>query len=146
TPTGPRGTIASNLPVPLEGVALIYKDQCYNIPADKKYLAPGESWTIDNLFNRPNEAPTLQSWGRDRTTLRPDLIFPPGRKEQGPPPPEMASSNQILKAALFRAEVAAFERENSGLRLLDQTWRVRSQFEVNPGRDKKYRSEIVLLA
>jgi hypothetical protein len=151
----PTGTITNNLPVELQGVTLIYQGRCYTLPIDKKNLAagedrrsgnlaPGASVTIDNLFDLNQQAPDLQSWISNLETLRPDLIFPPGQKNQGPAPPSMDMQNQLFKAMLFRSE-AVRERNNSGLRLLDQTWRVKPQVEA-ASIEPKYRSEIILVA
>jgi len=140
----PSGTITNNLPVELQGVTLFYEGRWYPFP--QKNLAPGESRRIDDLFAGDVQGKERPDWLRQADVLSARVIVPEAGRGQARPLPAKDESNRVFKAALFHAETDNNERDNSGLRLLDQTWRLKPQLEAPPSAQAKYRSEIVLVA
>jgi hypothetical protein len=132
----PTGTITNNLPVALEGITLFYNGHWYSFDnqvggdqdrSRRDSLAPGQEQRIDHLFG-------ADARGRPRS----DWMIPAGKGQT-----QADASNRLIRAVLFHPEMDN-ERDNSGLRLLDQTWRVKPQLEAPA--QQKFRPEIILVA
>jgi len=152
----PKGTVTNNLPVALQGITLCYEGRWYSFGD----LGPGEERRIEGIFEK-NKQWDLRELVEGQEVLQPNLIVP-GAGKKGPIDLSLHSSHQLIKTILFHPEITPArkvpgfpgqdlqnfnrpDRDNSGLRSFDQTWRVRPQMEVL-GRQTHYRSEIVLVA
>ncbi len=138
----PTGTIANNLPVELRDITLFYQNRWYNLGE----LGPGVEKRIDEVFEENREGHDLLNWlDPNNKELQPGLVFPGGKK-RGQPEAPLVSSPQLMKALMFHAGSRQRERGNSGLRSLDQSWRIRPLTEYPAPGQPRYRSEIVLVA
>jgi len=125
-PRLPRGKITNHLPVELQSISLFYHDEWHSFGN----LGPGEGRRIDNLFEGNRQGQEKAKWFNEP----PQLIAP------------SVSSQYLFKRVLFHAE-APLERDNTGLRQLDQSWRLRPQVEFPAqGAGVHYRPEIILVA
>jgi hypothetical protein len=116
------GAVINNLPAQLQGTMMFFQGQWYLLGD----LVPGESREVSTLFEREGKRHTLGDWLNDRDVLDPRASpFP---------------SHTLMRPLLFR-DVGG--RPNSGLRQLDETWRVSQQGE---GRERRFRDEVVLVA
>jgi hypothetical protein len=134
----PSGAITSNVPVPLRDAVLFYKGQWRPLsevlPKDDPLLRPGQPCRIDQLFAEGRQERNVKEWIPDLSTS--DL--------RGP-----QAADRLLRAALFYAEGAREKAFNSGLRRLDQSWRLRPlppRRDAQPGDEKEYPDEAILVA
>jgi hypothetical protein len=133
----PRGNIINHLPVDLDSVTLFYGGKLYQLGN----LAAGEERSIDALFDDPKKELDRTEWLREQ--------WQPGNAQQQggnnfAQQFHEASSYALMKRILFNGEGGQRSR-NSGLRNLDQTWRIRPQLQVPPAQ-AVYRPEIILVA
>ena len=164
TPFGPsadgerlNGTLRSNLPVELTDVMLLYRGGAYG----PRKLAPGETLNIGG-----NDAPTFRGLVGQTSTrdwlakAYPRVVTPksenqstPRRKTKPVPPgnpfgerPDQIHEDDqhaggVMRLLLFhQAADQKTDRNNSGLRLLDQGWRVRGF-----GPDRRFPNEAILI-
>jgi hypothetical protein len=117
-----QGPIKNHLDVALEGVSLFFEGRIYPVGT----LAPGEEKRVEHILDERQRKPAAE-WKNDES-LR-----------QGGP------TSLIVKRMLF-PELAG-DTNNSGLRQLDQSWRLNPQPEFPPrrGASANYRSEIILV-
>jgi hypothetical protein len=126
------GVITNNLPAELQGTMLFFQGQWYTLGD----LVPGESRNVGMLFERGEKRHTLGEWFTDRGVLQPRWSTNPSEQEQLL---HLRSSHVLLRSLLFHDT----GRPNSGLRLLDQTWRVSPQGESG---QRRFRDEVLLIA
>jgi hypothetical protein len=117
------GAFTNNLPAELQGTVLFFQGQWYALGD----LVPGESRDVGTLFERGEKRHSLADWLNDEA-LRPRSSLLP--------------SYGLLRPLLFH-DIGGVGRPNSGLRQLDQTWRVSPQAESG---QRRYRDEAVLVA
>ncbi len=149
----PSGTITNNLPVALEGITLFYKGQWYSFDNQdqektrRDSLGPGQEQRIDHLFGAGANPRNRADWLTSANVLLPDGIIPAGGR-LGRGEPVQGVSNQLMKTALFHADAAdkLNERDNSGLRALDQTWRMKELAKIPAAQSLHFRPEIILVA
>jgi hypothetical protein len=130
----PSGKVVNNLPVRLRDPVLFFRGKCYPLremlPHEEPYLYPGQECRIDQLFSprfRPQE---MNDWLAEGA---------PKSAEETAPGQALAPA---LKALLFHDTAARDRGPNSGLRRLDQSWRLMGVAESRPG----MRDEVILLA
>jgi hypothetical protein len=132
----PSGKIVNNLPVRLADAVLFYRGKCYPLksvlPADEPYLYPGQECRIDQLFSPGVRPQDVKDW------LEPNEL-PPG-EEPG------RTAAPLMKALLFHEAGGKDRGPNSGLRALDQSWRLRESPRLRGGVDAPDRDEIILVA
>ena len=147
----PVGTITNHLHVPLEDVSLFYRDQWYNLGT----LVEGESRSVGELFTGGPKA-SRGEWHTKVDVLRPkvDEAEAETRRRRRRRADDFVSNDidpsynvrppyQLMKQTLFYTE--SEERTswaNSGLRLLDQSWRFwRENVDARQNRE-----EVILVA
>jgi hypothetical protein len=132
----PSGTITNNLPVRLTDAALFYKGKAYPLkavlPAGEPYLYPGQECRIDQLFSPGTRPQDLKDW----------LDAPASLPGEG----AGRTAAPLMKALLFHDLIGKDRGPNSGLRQLDQSWRLREPPRQRGGLDAPERDEIVLVA
>ncbi|MGH7226504.1 MAG: hypothetical protein ACRELF_25080, partial [Gemmataceae bacterium] len=119
------GAITNNLPAELQGAVLFFQGQWYRMDD----LAPGETHDVAPLFERDVKPHPLAEWFTSEIQ-RPRL---------GP----ALTSYKTLRSLLFYSVPGGGQQPNSGLRQLDEGWRVVSQGE---GPQRRYRDEAILVA
>jgi hypothetical protein len=119
------GAIVNNLPAELQNAVLFFQSQWY-VLGD---LVPGEAREVSPLFERDIKPHLLADWFVD------DILRP----RSGPP----LASYTTLRALLFHGAPGGGQQPNSGLRRLDEGWRLLSQGE---GQQRRYRDEAILIA
>src|SRR5262249_48837177 len=133
----PAGDITNNLPVALKDVTLFYQGKTY----DFGDLAPGETRRVGVIYDGQRQAREPSQWF-DPSVSNPNPNPAPrgGVRGNAEPMPQGRSQVGLMKAVLFHrlAQQQRTESGNSGLRPLDQSWRV----EPEKGR----RDEIILVA
>jgi hypothetical protein len=151
---GVTGKITNNLPVDLEDVTLFYRGKWYRLSKDLKegrLVRDGGFFDVTNLKmgdpGAPGQQP-LDSWFKDPTVLatsRP--ASGPSRRTawQGGPQPGVPSWTDEKKEMLFYQE--RLNALNSGLRTLNQAWRLEQRpTEYKEERGLPYREEVILVA
>jgi hypothetical protein len=137
------GKLVNNLPFELRDVSLFYRQHLYTI----KSLAPnGGTEEIEKLFmaNAEGQKRELTPWFSDDTLAPGRPLSPSGRAINS----AFARNRQdylLLKPTLFFRESSKENTSNAGLRLLDQSWRLKPQEEL-PTRRQHNRDEVILVA
>lgn len=119
------GAVINNLPTELQGMALFFQGQWY----DLGNLVSGDAREVGPLFERDIKPHLLADWFTSYT-LRPAAD------------PSL-DSYLTLRDLLFYGAPGGLSQPNSGLRHLDAGWRLLSQGE---GQHRRYREEAVLIA
>ncbi len=124
--TSPMGSIVNNLPVALRDVVLIHDDKTYPLkdilPPGDPLLHPGVTWRVDELFNEQFRKPIpLKSWLNE--------VAPAVGK------PVTLSPVQTLRLAMFHDGADTERWRASGLRSLDQQWRIHPLGDTKLSRD-----------
>lgn len=129
------GAITNNLPAELQGSVLFFQGQWYSLGD----LAPGEARDVAPLFERNVNPHPLTEWFTSRV-LAPHTVLAASGQQR--PPPNL-TSHKTLDVLLFYSIPGAGPQPNSGLRQLDEGWRVLSQGE---GQQRRFRDEAILVA
>jgi hypothetical protein len=148
------GRITNNLPVELRGCSLFYRDRWYDLGT----LAPGEAKRVEPLFARDarGQGRSLSEWFSS-LQLAPGLVEAPSGRPLNANFKDTPSAGYLMKETLFhQADLAHRGNQgggqglaNSGLRTLDQSWRLRRLLEFPtppPGAGTRYRDEAILVA
>jgi hypothetical protein len=142
------GTIRNNLAVDLQGVTLFYREKWYTV-GDLVGSAGGEEhagFNVEVLFDKDPRPRPPQEWFADPNVLRPARPAGPSGRGLNQGLLDNLSSYLRLKAVLFHKASGSPEPQNSGLRPLDQSWRLRPGVEFPPGpREAPYREEVILV-
>src|SRR6185437_13280105 len=120
----------------LQGAVLFFQGQWYRMGD----LVPGETYDVAPLFERDVKPHPLAEW----FTI-PDILLPrsgsiPSGQQHSVLSP---TSHRTLRSLLFYSVPGGGQQPNSGLRQLDEGWRVLSQGE---GQQRRYRDEAILVA
>jgi hypothetical protein len=140
------GTISNNLPARLQGAVLFYRGQWRRLGD----LEPGEAREVSPLFERDVQPHGRKEWFSDFSVLEPRLNAPAvpqsgGQGESGRPLSWQAlSSYRTVRSLMFHGASEGEGQLNSGLRGLDQGWRLLPQPQVPP--PARYRDEAILVA
>lgn len=121
------GAITNNLPAELQGSALFFQGQWYLLGD----LAPGETREVAPLFEPDVKPHNLQEWFSEEKVWQPRKL------------PSLFGSHRTMRAALFHGAPGGGQQPNSGLRPLDEGWRIQSQGE---GQQRRFRDEAILVA
>jgi hypothetical protein len=140
------GTITNHLPVELQGVTLFYRGKWYTLGD----LAPEEGRSVERLFERDVKGGELVEWFNDPTVLRPAAAAGPAGRHLNPQLLADLSSSQYyqhIKRLMFYGKSGGHDGTgrvlyNSGLRHLDQSWRLGKHGEPAALR---YREEVILV-
>ena len=121
------GTITNHLPTELQGAVLFFQGQWYQLGD----LAPGEVREVSPLFEPDIKPHSLQEWFIETKLWQSQHVasFP--------------ESPKILQALLFHGAPGGGQQPNSGLRTLDEGWRLLS---LGEGQQRRYREEAILVA
>jgi hypothetical protein len=132
------GTITNNLPCELRNVTLFYKGQWYGYGN----LAPGKFLQVSGITSGQQPARGTDQWFSSGETVAAgsDANRPITGQRGRIDTQQSRSQLSLLKSILFREKISTGTREagNSGLRPLDQSWRITQ--------DSNAREEIILVA
>jgi hypothetical protein len=134
------GTLINRLPVELQGATLIYRGKLYPVGG----LMPGEPLEVSSLFEAKAVKPPISEWEHNES-LRPQPAVAAESNRSLPRAQAALSSYLALKPALFYS-LGNQTQGNSGLRPLDQAWRIAPLFTVPTTTQMQYRAEAVLVA
>jgi hypothetical protein len=135
----PAGSITSNLPVPLREVVVFWRGKAYPLnkvlPDKDPLLRPGQPVAIDQAFDKERVNPVEpEKW----------LVPLPADGSDSPKGPEAAYP--LLQSVLFHSVAAPEKTAISGLRGLDQGWRLR---RLDPSKPESplspFRNELILV-
>jgi hypothetical protein len=132
------GTVTNHLPVVLQGVTLFYRGKWYPLGD----LAPGEGRRVERLFEPGVKGGELAEWFNNRDVLRPGAAAGPAGRHLNPQLLADVSSYQYIKQLMFHGKSGGHDLYNSGLRHLDQSWRLDKHGEPAALR---YREEVILV-
>jgi hypothetical protein len=136
------GQVVNNLPVELQGVGLFYRDKWYAL--GDQPLMPGEQRDVAPLFERGGQGRNIAEWFLDGG-LAPRAAAAAGQ-QMVPRSWLGLSSYRALKPLMFYAASGVSTQDNSGLRYVDQSWRLQPQPEVPTPPQPTYRDEVILVA
>ncbi len=129
------GAVVNNLPAELQGTILFFQGQWYLLGD----LVPGETREVGPLFERNVKRHVLAEWFSDPAVLQPRFgSMPVGQQRSF----LLQSSYRPLRSLLWH-DLGGEGQPNSGLRSLDESWRLLPQGE---GAQRRYRDEVVLVA
>ncbi len=158
------GTIKNNLPVTLKDITLFYYGKAYRPPGGKAFdLAPGASfpvfgWSVTD--SNLSSGVEVSAWENSQAlvpanpsqgVVQKTHMQQPGRYSVDTT--AYAMPPHVLAKQMFffnRSDVLAVngngagQRDNAGLRRLDQMWRL--QGVTTPGKDARYLEEVILVA
>jgi hypothetical protein len=155
------GTLTSHLPVELSEVSLLYQGAVYKL--DK--LPAGETYSIEAaripFRGKRDDAMNPQAWVDEpfmhvvsQKAPRPRTEDPPVGMKRGRKPGfeegmdvDMRNfhANALMKRLLFFTQADQQSRNNSGLRTLDQSWRLRGVHAVVPREETRFLDEAILI-
>ena len=150
---GVTGKIENNLPVDLEDVTLFYRGKWYRLSKELKegrLVRDGGFFDVTNLKmgdpGAPGQQP-LDSWFRDPTilaTARPASGSSRRTGWQGVPQGVPSWTDEKKEMLFYQERLNAL---NSGLRTLNQAWRLEQRpTEYGPEKNLPYREEVILVA
>jgi hypothetical protein len=140
--TALAGTIVNHLPVELQGVGLFYRGWWYTVPT----LMPEQRLEVQTLFERAVGRKPIVDWFGDPAWV-PRVPVAAFTEPSRPQVLGAQKSYRLLKPLLFHALGGDVEAaDNSGLRTLDQSWRVKPLSMVPTPRDPQYLDEAILVA
>jgi hypothetical protein len=134
----PTGSITSNLPVPLKDVVVFYKGQWRDlkeIKPEDPVLRPGQPCNLAQLFAERINARPVRDWCHDPAAQTPSRSGP-------------ATAFPLLRDALFYSEGARDRVYNSGLRSLNQSWRLRplpTPIDARAEERERYADEVIVV-
>jgi hypothetical protein len=129
------GTITNNLPAELQGTVLFFLGKGYRLGD----LVPGETRDVSPLFEHPTTM-NPQAWVGEPDALKPRPSSLPSGQQR---PWNNLMSYQALRPLLFHDVPGYAAPPNSGLRHLDESWRLLpSADNLRQG----YRDEAILIA
>ncbi len=139
-----QGSIVNRLPVELQHVTLLYRGKAYSVGT----LVPGEGKKVERLFEAVGGARGVPppSWLSEGATLMPQAVVSPSGHAPGQGAFSLTAAPQ-MKLLLFYRESDDQNHFNSGLRTIDQSWRLQPQptYPVAGG-GAHYRDEVILVA
>jgi hypothetical protein len=134
----PTGSITSNLPVPLMDVVVFYKGQWRDLkeikPADP-VLRPGQPCNLAQLFAERINARPVRDWCHDPAAQTSSLAGP-------------ARAFPLLRDAMFYSDGSRDRVYNSGLRSLNQSWRLRplpTPIDARAEERDRYADEVIVV-
>jgi hypothetical protein len=131
------GSITNNLPAELQKVALFYRGKWY-VLGD---LLPREYREVTPLFEGNVKKRELAEWFDPASdVLQPRSGSMPSDQQRDWP---SLSSSLVLRRLMFHDLPGGSAQSNSGLRSLDESWRLQLQGE---GARRHYRDEVLLVA
>ncbi len=134
------GTLVNHLPVELQGVGLFYRGQWYTVPV----LMPGQRLEVQSLFERGVAKKPVADWFND-PAWTPRIPVAAFDEPSRPQVLGAQKSYRVLKPLLFHSLSGNAEADNSGLRPLDQGWRVLPLSTVPTPPQLQYLDEAILV-
>jgi hypothetical protein len=135
------GTIVNHLPVELQGVGLFYRGQWYTVPT----LMPEQRLEVQTLFERGVPKKPIADWFSDPAWV-PHVPVAAFTEPSRPQVLAAQKSYRVVMPLLFHALGGNGEAtDNSGLRTLDQSWRVLPLSTVPTPPQLQYLDEAILV-
>jgi hypothetical protein len=138
--SGLAGTIVNHLPVELQGVGLFFRGQWYTVPV----LMPEQRLEVQSLFERGVVRKPVADWLNDRSWLP----RPPVAAVQEASRPQVLGAQKsylTIQRLMFHDLSGNADWDNSGLRELDQSWRVMPLSTVPTPPQLQYLDEAMLV-
>jgi hypothetical protein len=131
------GAIRNNLPAPLQSVTIFYQGGYFAAPD----LAPGQSYNVKDMWDKGKTGRPVIQWFNNSQVLAP--AFDPAKNAA------MAAGRQpyeLMKDLMFHGRSDG-SMNNSGLRPLDQSWRLdRERMQAGGQKGQGFRDELILVA
>jgi hypothetical protein len=134
------GTLVNHLPVELQGVGLFYRGQWYTVPV----LMPGQRLEVQSLFERGVARKPVADWFND-PAWTPRVPVAAFNEASRPQVLGAQKSYRALKPLMFHALSGNAEADDSGLRPLDQSWRLQPLSMVPTPPQLQYLDEAILV-
>jgi hypothetical protein len=138
--TALAGTLVNHLPVELQSAALFFRGEW--LPAGT--LLPGQRLEVQSLFERGVPRKTLTEWLQSDSVLAPRDSVAVSEVRSRPAVLAAQDSYKTVKPLMFYSASAATQ-DNSGLRLLDQGWRLSPLTTLPAPPQLQYREEAILV-
>jgi hypothetical protein len=146
---GLSGTIKNNLPVTLKDVTLFYHGKYYRKPM-RFDLAPGASFPVSDFIRTDEGSPQIGTWLDTNDPLWGGSVITQVRERYNWQMQQVTMLPHMLAKQLMffpRRKGVSANRDNSGLRRLDQDWRLQEVTDTGaPGRPQRYVDEVILVA
>jgi hypothetical protein len=143
------GRIKNNLPAALQSVTIFYRGQAYAV---KDGIPAGGGVELQSVWKTKANESAGQSavdWMHDGQALAAPNTNGPDARSNNPRTYIAQSRTPMVKELMFHALAGGATMNNSGLRPLDESWRLEEKKPATPDRArdaKTYRDEIVLTA
>ena len=130
------GKIINQMPVDLEDVCLIYHDQWYKLPDNRVLAAKGDLFEVAGLDMRDQslKGKGLDSWFRDPILTVHRTVTSSSRHRNWDTQPMMGGmpswTEKMKDIMFFRDNQPLIVAHNSGLRTVNQHWRLTDRDEV----------------
>ena len=146
------GEITNQLPVELQSVTLFYRGLWYTLPNG---IAAGETFDVRTLFAPGKIGRSDGLWVNDAQTLAPSRIGPNGvptaaqndNDFNGFKTPQSfirpKRPYELMKDLMFHGKAEGSQLLNSGLRTLDESWRLNA--EKTASGESVFRDEVILV-
>jgi hypothetical protein len=135
------GTLVNHLPVELQGTTLFWHGEWYSVGT----LLPGQRLEVQSLFERGGVKKPLADWFNDSAWVpRP----PVAATDQKTRPNVLSAqlSYRTIKPLMFFGISKEDRAGNSGLRPLDQSWRLSPLTTIPTPTQQQFRDEVILAA
>jgi hypothetical protein len=147
---GVTGKITNNLPVDLEEVNLSYRGKWYQLPGGRKLVSGGDFFDVANLkMGGGGASLPYDQWTKDATLSDKRAPAPGSRRGdwKGSPPPVFGQTKTMKSLMFYSENEPPTNALNSGLRTLNQFWRLEPKpTDYLPEKGAPYREEVILVA
>jgi hypothetical protein len=138
--TALTGSLINHLPVEMQGAALFYRGEWFALGT----LLPEQRLEVQSLFERGVAKKQLPEWFSDSSWAPQAPVAATDHKIH---PQILAAqfSHKTIKPLMFFKNSGVKEESNSGLRTLDQSWRLSPLPTVPTPPQQQYRDEVMLV-
>jgi hypothetical protein len=135
------GSIVNHLPTELQGANLFWRGEWYPVGT----LLPGQGFDVQTLFERGGVKKPVAEWFTDSSWAPRDPVAVTSQKSR---PNVLAAQASFLavKRLMFFGASPVTGAANSGLRPLDQSWRLAPLTSIPPPPQQQFRDEVILTA
>jgi hypothetical protein len=134
------GTIENHLPVELQYAALFYRGEWFPLGT----LLPEQPVQVQSLFERGAPRKSLNEWFQTSNAMAPKDAVAASGLPSHPQVLAAQKSHQVVQPLMFYG-VCGTPKDNSGLRLLDQGWRLSPLTTLPAPPQLQYRDEVILV-
>ncbi len=130
------GKIINNLPVDLEDVCLFYHDHWYPLPKNRNLAANGDLFEVAdlNMTDVGGRGQPMDSWFKSPLLTVNRQVTNPSRRHNWDAPMPLATgptwTEKVKEIMFYREKSTVTNALNSGLRPVNQSWRLNAPDEV----------------